>query len=136
MAALLQCARCCNLKMTAKRAAVASEPASTPVFVLRLLSLPPASMIHFKFSKGAGYDTINFTGIGMKLSELKAEIMRKKGIVSQATGPHAPAVDLVITNAETNAGVRCSPLQTVLFVPCARWLAVKPRVLLSFLQNT
>lgn len=66
-------------------------------------------MIHFKFSKTAGYESIPFAGIGMKLSELKAAIIQKKEL-NATPSPHMPAMDLHITNAETKEGK--SPLLT------------------------
>lgn len=58
-------------------------------------------MIQFKFGKTAGYDAIQFAGIGMKLSELKAAIIAKR---IPSSDPSAPPVDLSISNAETGVG--------------------------------
>lgn len=61
-------------------------------------------MIQFKFSKAMGYDSIPFSGIGMKLGDLKAAIMQKKGLNTATVAGRGPSVDLAITNAETNVG--------------------------------
>lgn len=82
------------------------EPAhnySGPLHDRRYFALQ--NMIQFKFSKTAGYDTIQFAGIGMKLSELKAAIIAKKNLAPDASQAHAQTVDLYIHNAETGVGV-------------------------------
>ena len=78
-------------------------------------------MIQFKFSKTAGYDTIQFAGIGMKLSELKAAIIAKKNLAPDSSQAHAQTVDLYIHNAETGVGM-CVCLSFYYFV-CLPYVA-------------
>jgi hypothetical protein len=72
-------------------------------------------MIQFKFSKAMGYDSIPFSGIGMKLGDLKAAIMQKKGLNTTPVAGRGPSVDLAITNAETNVGTACSEIQHFMY---------------------
>jgi hypothetical protein len=60
--------------------------------------------IHFQFQNERDHDSISFAGVGMKLSELKAAIIQKRGLQTPASAPDGKPVDLIVRNAVDNVG--------------------------------
>ena len=80
--------------------------------------------IHFQFQNEKDHDAITFSGIGMKLSELKAAIIQKRGLQTAAMTAEGKTVDLTVRNAATNAGTvsclctRCVPKGMAVCLGC------------------
>ena len=57
------------------------------------------SQVYFKFKSAKAYDTITFDGLGTSVFDVKREILLNKKL-----GRGAADFDLVIYNAQNNAG--------------------------------
>jgi hypothetical protein len=61
--------------------------------------LKMASVIHFKFRSALQYETVNFDGDHISLSDLKRAIAKRKGLLK------AVDLDFAISNEQTGEGV-------------------------------